>query len=361
MNTAKKIAHIFVFLLITLMFFTGCSDYGGDETTPVTFDSADTRGDQVDVSTGGVDFKMSYANDQTSITFPFSPSIGTPVDNETETINHKFFMGQTQVTWALWKAVYDWAVHGDRGTNVYAFQNPGQMGNINGDAAITDQHPVTMVSWRDAIIWCNALSEMTGSEVVYVANGTYGTTDGDVLRTSIDDAYSGNNVEDVVKSESDNLIRTGYRLPTSKEWEYSARYVGTDADGRTDYVSQDTNGGHADLTEGYFWTPAAYASGGTDSVNFDLFAWYGDNTGDPKKTQPVGQKPAAGNGLVLYDMSGNVWEWCFTLTVDYGYNVRVIRGGSWSNSTSNMQVGYWNYKFPFNELNYVGFRFARTK
>ncbi len=234
---------------------------------------------------------------------------------------------------------------------------------------MTNQHPVTMVSWRDAIIWCNALSEMTGAEVVYVANGTNGTTEGAVLRSSVTNAYGGSNVENVVKSEDDNLTRKGYRLPTNKEWEYTARYVGTDAGGRTDYVSKDVNAGHPDLTEGYFWTPAAYASGGTgprtgtnatDYPHFNPFAWYGDSTtapnGNTTSTQPVGQK--AENALDLYDMSGNVLEWCFTASGSR----RVYRGGCCVDSAIGLQVGRWlSAAGPVYRGSGVGFRFARTQ
>ncbi len=334
---------------------------GAEVKTGVSFDSADTPGDWVSVTAGGVEFKMIYANNQDSITFPFSPNVGSPVDDNKETITQKFFMGETQVTWALWKAVYDWAVHADRGENVYSFENEGQMGSVYGGAGMTEQHPVTRVRWRDAVIWCNALSEMTGAEVVYVANGTNGTTNGDILRSSVTGKYSSKNVEDVVQVEKNTLILKGYRLPTSKEWEYTARYVGTDAGARTDYVSQGVNNGDNDLTPGYFWTPAAYASGGTgeytgediDYPHFNPFGWYVKNTDNT--TQPVKQKTP--NALGLYDMSGNVSELCFTAKE----SGRVLRGGSCHISAEYMQVGFWGHVTPNLSDNYRGFRLAKSQ
>lgn len=380
MEDFMKYVRFIALLLIaaTLAFFAcGGNSGSGGGSTRVTFDSADTPGDVVSITIGSETIKMIYANDQASITFPFSPSIGTLVDNQKETITHTFFMGETQVPWAVWKAVYDWATDDARGAHRYAFGNPGRMGSAADGAGMTVQHPVTAVSWRDAVIWCNALTEMTGAAPVYVANGANGTTDGAVLRSSLNGVYGGQNVESVVKSEDDNCTRKGYRLPTNKEWEYAARYVGTDAGGRTDYVSRNTNGGHADLTEGYYWTPAAYASGATTYYNDNsdgsgeparsandavaVYKYYWDGSlvdNGTSSTAVVKSKGIEGaNALGLYDMSGNVWEWCFT---ESGSN-RVDRGGGWSNWALHLSVGYWTSGSPDSLQNSLGFRLARTQ
>ena len=134
--------------------------------------------------------------------------------------------------------------------------------------------------------------------------------------------------------------RTGkqYRLPTEAEWEYAAR------------------GGNK--SEGYKYS-------GSD--NPDQVAWYGKNSN--LQTHPVGQK--APNELSIYDMSGNVWEWCSDLYGEYSHRpetnprgptsgaYRVQRGGSWNNNASYCRVANRPRHFPDYVLNNNGFRVAR--
>ncbi len=148
----------------------------------------------------------------------------------------------------------------------------------------------------------------------------------------------------------ENADRNGYRLQSSEEWEYAARYIGktapTEGDLPTEYVSQSHNSGHATLTAGYYWTPADYASGAirdyNNATDTRAVAWY---SGDPamggsNKLMPVAQKTA--NQLGLYDMSGNVLEWYFTTSGSH----RVTRGGSWHNTAVYLQVGFWYSDLP---------------
>lgn len=135
-----------------------------------------------------------------------------------------------------------------------------------------------------------------------------------------------------------------YRLPTEAEWEYAAR-----------------SGGKKEK-----------CAGTSDKSHLGEYEWYNANSGN--KTHPVGQKKP--NGLGLYDMSGNVWEWVQDkYAEDYYRNSRknnpkgpsssstdrVLRGGSWFNlpwfTRASARYGY----FPDHRTSFIGFRFVRTK
>ena len=151
-----------------------------------------------------------------------------------------------------------------------------------------------MVSWFDAVNYCIKRSEMEGRELVY-------------------SIYS--------EKPSINLSKSGYRLLSSAEWEWAAR------------------GGEKGHN---------YEYSGSD--NLDEVAWYEDNSN--KTTHPIMSKKP--NELGIYDMSGNIWEWCW----DRRGSFRVIRGGSYSSDPELCGFSGIGSNDPSGMLNDLGFRLA---
>jgi formylglycine-generating enzyme required for sulfatase activity len=276
-------------------------------------------------------------------------------DSGTGTVTAAYEIGETEVTYELWYAVRLWAE-----SNGYTFyNNPGREGNegTDGDAptAAAKQEPVTMVSWFDAVVWLNALTEWVNAKegksltpVYYYESGC--TT---VARNSdLSSNFVKENTSHSYASAYAKPGATGFRLPSSNEWELAARW-------RNDAVN--TVSGY---TNPYF-TKGNSASGATadynDTAANDAVAWYYYSTdfpGGTQKTQAV--KGKAANALGVYDMSGNVWEWCDDWHPSLIGSDRVIRGGSWYNYADFLQVGVVGGSSPGSRYLYYGFRPART-
>ena len=269
-----------------------------------------------------------------------------PQSDGTNSFNHtisNFYIAKYEVTYELWFAVYSWADnHG------YIFSNSGIEGfdGIEGENPTSAKHePVTSISWRDALIWCNAYSEMTGLDPVYYSNQARST----VLKISSNSVLN-DTTEGSIDNPFVNWTADGYRLPTEGEWQFAGTSKGI----------TDWNAVSGDLHP----IGNSYASPGD-------YSWYGDNSsGD---THIVGTKLA--NELNIYDLSGNVFEWCWDWTGDYpGTSTdyrglptgdhRVIRGGSFTNTGDPgihfLEVGYRKFYSPYNVTYNLGFRLAKS-
>ncbi|WP_379126351.1 formylglycine-generating enzyme family protein [Paradesertivirga mongoliensis] len=160
--------------------------------------------------------------------------------------------------------------------------------------------PVETLTWKDAVIFCNSLSTREGLELYYI-------------------------IQDNIEEISSNVEADGFRLPTEAEWEYACK-AGTN---------------------------------GIRYAELDLIAWYKDNSGNAP--HPVGQKEP--NAWGLYDMLGNVWEWCSDIYDETVYgSYRIIRGGGWSDEERSVMATTRRRSHPLKfKIEDLGFRIAKNK
>jgi formylglycine-generating enzyme required for sulfatase activity len=181
--------------------------------------------------------------------------------------------------------------------------------------------PVERVSWNDAVEYCNKLSDMEGLEKCYSGGGYNIVCDWDA---------------------------NGYRLPTEAEWEYAAKSGTT-----TDFYNGSLTNQDCTPIDG----------------NLDKIGWYCGNSGNI--THAVGQKDP--NAFGLYDMSGNVWEWCWDVYANYDNATvtdpkgpamgsdRVNRGGGWNNFANYCRSAFRLYDYVYGSYNALGFRVVRRQ
>jgi formylglycine-generating enzyme required for sulfatase activity len=257
-----------------------------------------------------------------------------------------FYMDKNLVSYSQWQSIYSWATnHG------YGFVNAG-----SGKAA---NHPVQTVDWYDCVKWCNARSQQAGKTPVYYTDA------------GMTQVYTSGEVAPYV-----NWTANGYRLPTEAEWEKAAR--------------GGLSGQRFPWGDTISWSQANYIADPLSldprtGCSYDLATGMGyDPTFDDGVqpfTSPVNY--FAPNGYGLYDMAGNVCQWCWDW---YGYpgdpaptyppgspylggtdprgpvgplRSRVLRGGCWVGYAASARCADRYHYGPVTANYFIGFRCVR--
>lgn len=225
------------------------------------------------------------------------------------TFTYGFYMDSTEVTQKEYRQTMSNPVYGYK-----EYIDP----HWSETYGVGDEFPAYFVGWYDAVLYCNARSKALGKDTVYTYDSIVGIPGDSCKLINVNTNY--------------NLC--GFRLPTEAEWEYACR-AGTNTD--------------------YYWG---------DEVNASNYACYKGNSGG--KSNIVATKLP--NQFDLYDMSGNLWEWCNDRYGKYstvsvvdptGPNTgssRILRGGSWGSYAKYLRSSNRNYYSPSGTGHLIGFR-----
>ena len=279
-----------------------------------------------------------------------------------------FIMGKYEVTQELYKAVMTGqkVTVGETECTLAAepsYCSDGSTNYVLADGEIQKYRPVENVTWYDAVYFCNVLSEKLNLTKAYEIAVTEVESEGHI-RAGI--------VNPVAKAN-------GYRLPTEAEWEFTAR-GGDSSKPDWNYLFSGAATGKVSTADDA--EEATYSS--VNNTGLDSVGWYWRNicnNGETSDSGPssgtagfgtheVGKKAA--NALGLYDMSGNVFEWCYDrygsvstgdVTDPIGASSgsgRVLRGGSWDDGANNATVCFRHSNSPDHRSFYLGFRVCRS-
>jgi len=270
------------------------------------------------LSAGNTQLKWHAFEVNAVVTRPETPSYYTDMTQIPAggSVVNPFYINTKEITFEQWEKVYRWAVsnqhcnHDDITKGGYVFDKDGDMGSMDvGDEQHTAYEPATDMTWYDAVLWCNALSELEGLTPCYYSDAAKTK----ILKTIKDrtDASKYTTKFDIYVDYSQN----GYRLPTLEEWNAAA---------------------------------GSASSGWTNTT----------------ATKEVGTSTA--NNYGLFDMIGNVWEYCWDIeSAGDMFNSatqtsHIVLGGAFNGITNNptIPVKKWG-DLPYKGNPNIGFRVVR--